>query len=62
MNVEPKAMWLAKTPQGTMFLRVYGYRQAVDVALKTWWKYYHASGEIEEEFPVWFSKVVVSME
>lgn len=59
---ESKAMWLAKTPDGMLVLRVYGFREAVDGALKTWWNYYHNNGTIKEEFPLWFSNVIITSE
>lgn len=55
-------MWSVSDVDGKLFLRVYGNREAVDIALKTWWDYYHARGGVTDEFVIWRQRLMVIVE
>lgn len=62
MNDSMTKMWLVTGSDRKLFLRVYGDRESIDVALKTWWQYYHSRGVVVEEFAVWVLSVTVTHE
>ena len=55
-------MVLSVDVNGKPFLKVYGDREAVDVALQTWWQYYHPRSVVVEEFAIWRQKITIVLE